>query len=190
MQIFKRRISNWWLVLIVLVLLLTPFALIVGGHVVGGIVGPPAVWRMPRKMPDRELLVGTYVESSNNIYGASSEYANVAGSKPGSAEITLNEDGLMTVQDLPVDDTTGSQSGKSRICLMSGTGRWEAKFADPGESLSLFLNNATSPSLALKSCDPKYGLSAAFMGQSKPYAIYLGVGDPDSGVGIEFRQTK
>jgi hypothetical protein len=194
MEIFKHRISNWWLALIVpvllVVLLMTPLTLIILGHAAGAVIGPPALWRMPREMPDRNALVGTYVESSNNVYGRFNSYSNVGGIKVGSARITLNGDGSMTAQDLPIDDPVSWNLERHGICLYSVQGTWATRSTDPGLAVDLNPISQVPPSLSMPPCNLNYAMTAAFMGQSQPYSIYWSVGDPDSGVGIEFRQTK
>ena len=40
--------------------------LIVGGHIVGGILGPPAIWERTRHSPPRTDLIGTYMEAERH----------------------------------------------------------------------------------------------------------------------------
>ena len=66
MQALGRHISNWWLLLLVPVVLWgIPFLLlgfIIGSHILGGVFGPPTIWERTRCLPPRGDFVGAYIE--------------------------------------------------------------------------------------------------------------------------------
>jgi hypothetical protein len=170
MQVFGRNISKWWLLLftpaLFLCIPLLLFGLIVGGHVVGGIFGPPAVWERTRHSPPRADLAGTYIEAERHWDRP----------KTGpSASLELHWDGSMAVHALPLD-------AGSLDCMLSGTGQWEGPWGDQGLYLD-FVSDGTPGSCK----SGKYG-SLQLVGNAKPYRLYWVLDDPDSGTGIWFKR--
>lgn len=170
MRVFGRRISRWWLLLLVPVILfgipLLLLGLIVGGHIVGGILGPPAIWERTRRSPPHADLVGTYIEVERHWDH----------SKTGpNARLQLRPDGSMSVHALPLDDGM-------HICMLSGTGQWEGPRGDQELGLDLISDGAPD------SCKSgNYG-SLQLAGNAKPYRLYWVLSDPDSGTGIWFKR--
>jgi hypothetical protein len=166
MQILRRRLSPWWLLLLVPVLLLAlPFIgilLIVAGHIAGGVFGPPAIWNRPRHAPKREELIGRYVESKRSWERQQSGPA---------ASIQLLSDGSIRISALPDDSI-------SAACLLNGSGKWGAPDGEMRISFTFKSDESHG------SCrDGSYsGFDLA--GQSTPYKLYWILGDPDSGEGI------
>jgi len=166
MRILRTEISRWWLLLLVPVLIaclpILGFALIVAGHVVGGIIGPPAIWQKTRTTPSPAALAGRYIETERQWQGHT---------KPSSkALLVLSEDGSLQVSGLPESD--GSIS-----CVLSGTGKW---INYNGTTIDLAIaSDGRSGSCA----SGTYG-SVALTRQSPPYKLHWVLGDPDSGEGI------
>jgi hypothetical protein len=168
MRVLGRRFSNWWLLLLVPVLLvvLLPvpafMSLLIGSHMLAAIVGPPAIWNMPLHAPVRADLVGRYVESERHWYGPKAQTR---------AALELRSDGTMTVNDLPVDFA-------SSTCTLSGIGTWTGPDTDRHLHLVLPSNESGD---ACQSGD--YPL-VEIAGHSKPYELYWVLGDPDEGTGV------
>jgi hypothetical protein len=169
MRVFGRSISKWWLVACPagahLGLSRVADAVFMGNNLAGAVFGPPAIWNRTWNSPPRSDLLGTYQESERHLDQAT-------GTPP--ARITLEADGSMTVFALP------SQSELSS-CTLSRRGFWGG--ANDGKIDIRF------PSSEDKStCDTNSYWSLELAGHSKPYSLYMSVGDPDSGTGIWFRQ--
>ena len=112
MKILRWRFSNWWLVVLVPIAIISVpmllLGLIVGGHLVGAIVGPLAIWNRPLNPPVRTEIVGTYHEVKRN-------WQESLGSP--SATLRFNDDGTMAVTNLPQYDGIKS-------CILSASGTW------------------------------------------------------------------
>jgi hypothetical protein len=168
MQIFGRNTSKWWFVAILPMLILAFPALLMlffmGNNLAGAGVGPPPLWNRPLNSPPRSDLVGTYQESERNL-------DRTSGTLP--ARITLEDDGLMTAFALP------SQS-ELNTCIVSRKGFWGGPY---GGTIKIRFPAGVDKS----PCDNS-SWSLELAGHSKPYSLYMSVGDPDSGTGIWFRQ--
>ena len=170
MQLISRNISKWWLLLFALVVLLgIPIllsGLIVGGHIVGGILGPPAIWERTRHSPQRIDLVGTYMEAERHW-----DHSKIGQN----ATLELRPNGSMSVHALPLDNGM-------HVCMLSGTGKWEGPRGDQELDLDLISDGAPD------SCKSgNYG-SLELAGNARPYRLYWVLSDPDSGMGIWFKR--
>jgi hypothetical protein len=139
-------------------------AVFYGNNLAGAGVGPPPLWNRPLNSPPRSDLVGTYQESERNL-------DRTSGTLP--ARITLEDDGLMTAFALP------SQS-ELNTCIVSRKGFWGGPY---GGTIKIRFPAGVDKS----PCDNS-SWSLELAGHSKPYSLYMSVGDPDSGTGIWFRQ--
>ena len=169
-RVFGRNISKWWLLLLAPIsLLCIPvllLGLIVGGHVVGGIFGPPALWERTRNSPPRADLVGDYIEAERHWDHF----------KTGpNASLALRPDGSMAVHALPLDDGM-------HVCILSGTGKWEGPRKNQELELDLISDGAPD------SCKSGNYDSLRLAGNSTPYRLYWVLSDPDSGTGIWFKR--
>jgi hypothetical protein len=130
MKILRRRLSNWWLLVFVPIAIISVplllFGLIVGGHIVGGIVGPPSIWNRPSTPPARADLAGSYRESERHWQDHTTATPTT---------LTLNSDGTMTVANLP--DSNGETQS-----ILSGKGRWSGP--DGNSGLVLFIQQYDS----------------------------------------------
>jgi len=170
MRVFGRNLSNWWLLLLVPLLVASfPVLLILffaGNNLAGAIIGPPAIWNRTWQSPPRGDLVGRYLESERNWDRA----------KTGpDAALDLRSDGSMSVSFLPDDSITSS-------CVLSGTGKWTGP--DEDQKIDLSVNSDGAPG----SCESGSYSSLEIVGHSKPYTLYWVLGDPDSGTGIWLRR--
>jgi hypothetical protein len=167
MRIFGRSISKWWLAPIPPTLALGLPALLMlffmGNNLAGAVFGPPALWNRPWNSPPRSDLLGTYQESERNLDRTTGATT---------ARITLEADGSMTAFALP------SQSELS-TCTVSSKGFWGGPY---GGTI-----NIRFPAGVNKSTCDNSSWSLELAGHSKPYSLYMSVGDPDSGTGIWFR---
>jgi hypothetical protein len=172
MKILRWRLSNWWLLVLVPIAIISVplllFGLIVGGHVVGGIVGPPAIWNRPSKLPARADLAGSYRESKRHWQGHTATTP---------ASLTLDSDGTMTVSNLP--DSNGETD-----CILSGKGRWSGPDEHSGVVLFLQQNDNSA------TCKTGGYGSFEIAGRSTPNTLYWVLGDPDSGEGVWLQRTK
>ncbi len=168
MRFFGRNISRWWLIAAPPVLLmLLPGMLMLfffGNNLAGAVFGPPAIWNRPWDSPQRADMFGTYLESRRNLDQA------VEFKHP--AVITLRDDGSMIVSDLP---TQSELSG----CTVSAKGFWGGPWGDT-------IDIRFMPSQDKRACDRSEYWSIQIASRSKPYRLYMPVGDPDSGTGIWF----
>jgi hypothetical protein len=166
MQVFGRKFSNWWLLVLPPILLVcSPVLLILffaANNFAGAIVGPPAIWNRTRHSPPREDLVGRYVESERHW-----DQPKIGPD----ATLDLKSDGSMNVRALPEELGTTS-------CTLSGAGKWSG----PDEDQKLDLNVISDGSPG--SCESGSYSFLELAGQSKPYSLYWVLGDPDSGTGI------
>jgi hypothetical protein len=169
MRVFGRRLSNWWLLLFIpLIVVASPLLLIAffaANRLAGAIVGPPAIWNRTFHPPSREELVGSYVESER--HWDRSEMS-------GHATLELDEDGSMNVNNLPYDDITST-------CLLSGSGKWSGPI-DGNDNV--IINLILTAKDAQGSCAPNSYSFLELAGHAKPYGLYWVLGDPDSGTGI------
>ncbi len=171
MRILGKERSKWWLVVVpLLILLCSPLLLMLffaANDFAGAIVGPPVIWNRPWHTPTHLDLVGRYSESERR---AGSETPS------GAASLTLRSDGSLTVDDLP------EELGKSS-CLLSGGGRWSGPDADDRVTLDFVSNGRPG------TCDSGSYAFIEIAGQSKPYSLYVVLGDPDSGTGIWLKRA-
>ena len=169
MELFGKKFSNWWLLLLPAILLVClPVLLMVffaANNFAGAIIGPPAIWNRTRNWPSKQELAGHYVESERQWDQQ----------KIGSdAVLDLRSDGSMRVSALP------EELGTSR-CTLSGSGNWSGP--DQDHQLTLDLHSDGS----IGSCESGSYSYLELVGQSKPYGLYWVLGDPDSGTGIWFK---
>jgi hypothetical protein len=165
-RLFSRQISNWWLLLLVPVVLISLPVLLIcffaANNLIGAIIGSPAIWNRPPHSPPREDLVGRYVESERHWDR----------SKNGpDAALELNKDGSMRVSNLPEDVITST-------CILSGSGRWSGP--DEDQNIHLIVTSDGSPG----ACASGSWVFLEVARRSKPYDLYWVLGDPDSGTGI------
>lgn len=169
MRAFGKRFSNRWLLAIVPVALIALPILLMGffmaNDFAGAILGPPAIWSRPWKIPSRSDLVGSYIESRRHLDDKSSFTI---------ARLTLNADGSMSVSNLPADFGTST-------CTLSGSGSWKGP-DDDGIGIRV------TSDLRTGSCQSGYYGGLELAGHSNPYRLYWIVGDPDSGTGVWFRK--
>jgi hypothetical protein len=169
MRAFGKRFSNWWLLAIVPTALITLPVLLMGFFMVnnfaGAMLGPPAIWSRPWRIPPRSNLVGTYIEYKRHLDSKNSSTT---------ASLTLNADGSMSVLNLPADFGTST-------CTLSGTGKWKGP-DDDGIGITV------ASDLKPGSCQSGYYGGLELAGHSNPYRLYWVVGDPDSGTGVWFRK--
>jgi hypothetical protein len=166
MQILGKRVSKWWLfVLLPLAVVASPLFLILffaGNNLAGAILGPPAIWNRPFHTPLHLDLVGRYEESTRH---------RDQETKPTKGHLQLNSDNSMTVNGLPYDLGQGS-------CVMSGTGRWQGP--GPNNQIDLIYESDGSRGACLSDNYPYLEV----VGHAKPYGLYWVIGDPDSGNGV------
>lgn len=170
MQVFGKKISNWWLLgLSIILLVCSPVLLILffaANSFAGAAIGPPVIWHRTWHSPPREDLVGRYRESERHWDQ----------SKTGpEATLELRSDGSMSVRALP-------EEFRTTTCILSGTGKWNGP--DEDQKLDLNLISDGSPG----SCDSASYSLLELTGHSKPYGLYCVLGDPDSGTGIWLRK--
>ena len=168
MRAFGKRFSNWWLLALVPVGLIAAPVLLMGffmaNNLAGALFGPPAIWNRPWQVPDREELVGPYMESERHLDESRT---------PAPAGLTLRGDGSMTVANLPADFGTST-------CTLSGRGSWAGPDND---GIRLTVVSDEHPG----SCQTGSYAGLELAGHSRPYRLYWIVGDPDSGTGVWFR---
>jgi len=189
MRIFKRQISNWWLVPVALLAIASiPLLLMlffVGNNFVGAIIGPPFVLNITQHQPSNDVLAGTYKEVSRNLRSA---YDNSNSVPQGSASILLEADGTGAVVNLPFEDDD------FKLCVLSGIVSWNAeKDTAVGVKINFTVISDRPVYQGARACKSSNSGSFSFAeltGQSNPYGIYWDVGDPDSGTGLEFLQQK
>jgi hypothetical protein len=176
MKILRWRLSNWWLLALVLIAIISVplllFGLIIGGHIVGGIVGPPAIWNRPLAQPSRTEIVGSYHEVERHWQD---------GLTGPPATMRFNEDGTMTLANLP-------QSDGIKNCMLSASGAW--RIAADGDSEIDLTVLKTEGSTTCKLEGLPYGISGilSIAGHWPPHSLYWVLGDPDSGEGIWFKR--
>ena len=166
MRLFGRTISKWWLLLVIpLVVVGAPVLLpffFIGNGLIGGLVGPPAIWNRSWHTASREDLIGRYVESERHWDRVKTGADSV---------LELRSDGTISVAALPDDSITSS-------CTLSGGGRWSSP--DEWNKFSLEVVSDNSPD----SCPSGSYSLIEVVGRSKPYDLYWVLGDPDSGTGV------
>ena len=177
MQAFGKRISNWWLLVLVPVAVVAFPALLIGffmvNNLAGALLGPPAIWNRTWHSPSRQDIVGRYSESERHLDDTNPSPA---------ASLTLEANGSMTVENLPTVESQPTGFGQIN-CTLSGTGSWSGP--DELQQIDLTLVSDRRPG----SCESgSYG-SLELAGHSRPYRLYWTVGDPDSGTGIWFRRN-
>jgi hypothetical protein len=176
MKILGRHFSSYWLLLIIPVLAVSLPILLVAmfaaSHVVGAIIGPPAIWNRPFASPRSSDLVGSYHETERHWQD---------GTDSGSASLTLNGDGTMVVTNLP-------ESNGITKCILFASGTWRIERDDDSQIDLTILK--VDPMMTCKLEGLPYGISGVLnvTGHSQPYSLYWTLGDPDSGEGIWFRR--
>jgi hypothetical protein len=117
-------------------------------------------------------MVGSYHEVKRNWQD---------GTSGPRATLRLNDDGTMTVTNLPKSD--GIEN-----CMLSASGTWRiSPDDDSGIDLTILKTNSST------TCNLEglpYGIAGDFniAGHRKPYSLYWILGDPDSGEGIWFKR--
>jgi hypothetical protein len=142
-----------------------------GNNLAGALFGPPAIWNRPWNSPQRSDQFGTYQETDRNLE------RTIESKQP--ASITLLTDGSMIVSSLP------SQS-ELTTCTLSAKGFWGGPY--DGTIDIRFPPDKTVPDGGVATCDKTSYSSLQLTGRSKPYGLYMSVGDPDSGTGIWFKR--
>jgi hypothetical protein len=106
-----------------------------------------------------------------------------AGSPSVRATLQLNNDGTMTMNNVP--DSADGQT----ICLLTGSGRWSIS-GDDDAGIDLFLEKYDSSATCKIGALP-YGIGGVLSvaGHAKPYSLYWILGDPDSGEGLWLRRN-
>jgi len=169
-RVFGKKFSNWWLALLVPVLIaclpLLLMGFFVANDLAGALIGPPAIWNRTFHSPPRSDLAGQYVETERRWDRSTSG--------PG-AEFELRADGSMRVSGLPQDAITST-------CTLSGSGSWTGPNDD--QQVDLIVDSDGSPG----SCPSGAYQFLQLTGHSKPYGFYWVLGDPDSGTGIWFKR--
>lgn len=162
MQVFGKRVSNWWLLLVPPTMIVAFPALLMlffmGNNLAGAIIGPPAIWNRTWHTPPQADLVGRYSESERRW--------NAPSTHP-PASLTLNADRSMTVANLPFQFA-------DQVCILSGKGSWRGP---DDQKVDLVLISDGSPGSCVSDSYSFLELS----GHSKPYSLYWVLGDPDSG---------
>lgn len=168
MQFRGSHISNWWLLLPgVLIVICSPLLLIgffSANNLAGAIIGPPAIWNRPSHLPPRKEVVGDYVESKRQLDREMGTQL---------AWLSLKADGTMAVYGLPVDQYPG-------YCILSGEGRWGLQGLDHLGNVDINVLTAN----AANTCKAGDYSDIELVGRSIPYKLYWIVGDPDSGTGV------
>lgn len=167
MKMLGRQLSKWWLLIILpLLFMCSPIVLMLffmGNNLAGAIVGPPAIWSRTFHNPPREDLVGSYIESEDRF---DRQIAIPA------AALTLNADGSMHVENLPMEWPDD--------CTLSGNGSWNGPDSDQKIDLTLVSTSTGEHGL----CKAGSYEFLELAGHSRPYKLYWVVGDPDSGTGV------
>jgi hypothetical protein len=175
MRVFGRDMSKWWLIAIATLFLMACPALLMlffmGNNLAGALFGPPAIWNRPWNSPQRSDLFGSYKETDRNLE------RTIESKQP--ASITLLADGSVIVSSLP------SQS-ELTTCTLSAKGFWGGSY--DGKINIRFLPDKTTSDGAVATCEKTSCWSLQLTGRSKPYGLYMSVGDPDSGTGIWFKR--
>ncbi len=171
MRVFGKRVSNWWLLSVLPILIVAFPALLMlffmGNSLAGAIIGPPAIWNRAWHTPPQADLVGRYSEFERH-WDAPSTHPP--------ASLTLNADGSMIVTNLPFQFA-------DQVCILSGKGNWREP--DDDEKIDLVLISDGSPGSCVSDSYSFLELS----GHSRPYNLYWVLGDPDSGTGIWLKKN-
>ncbi len=167
MQIKSLKISNWWLLLLVVLAPLLIPGFFLANDLAGAILGPPAIWNKPWHSPPSRDVVGLYTESRRRTDTAASQF--------NPATIHLEANGHTQVSGLIMSDPDQ--------CVVSGSGSWSGP--EDG-TLTLNIESDRSPS----ACKSGSYTELQLTGQTKPYGLYWTVGDPDSGTGIWFKPVQ
>jgi len=176
MKILKWHFSNWWLLLLATVLVISaPFLLlgfIVAGHIGGAVFGPPAIWNRPGRAIRSSDIAGSYHEAERQWQGGSPKIR---------ASLQLSNDGTMTINNLP--DSIPGSDGETN-CLMSGSGRWGVSGDDDSQVDLTIEKYGASATCKIEGLP--YSISGVLLvaGRSKPFKLYWILGDPDSGEGV------
>lgn len=174
MRLRGRRVSQWWLLLFIPILIISAPSLLIGffaaNNLAGAIFGPPAIWNRTWRTPANSDLVGTYVESERHW----SEDVPHA-----SATLVLDGNGAMTVRDLPSEFGT-------ETCIITGTGQWRLSSRSGEQRIDLIY---TADKAIVNVCRSGYYGGPELAGHSKPYSLYWVLGDPDSGTGLWLTRT-
>ncbi len=111
--------------------------------------------------PTRNALAGTYVSLA--------------------ATLTLRADQTFEVTNLPSFD----MEGERQSCEWNGVGRWTLHRS----SLGLLLTDSSRAHGKINCSEGTQDNSFVVLGQQPPYKLYLVIGDPDSGEGLDFVRT-
>jgi hypothetical protein len=167
MELFGKRISKWWLLVVVVAgVVCLPLILIgffAANNLAGAILGPPAIWNRTWQTPPREDLVGSYEETHRRVENQIE--INLA-------TLSLEPEGSMVVSGLPYEFYPNT-------CLLSGKGTWSGPH---GDDRSIDLTVVSDQSSG--SCTSGSYSFLELTGHSKPYTLYWVIGDPDSGTGV------
>ncbi|MEO6923726.1 MAG: hypothetical protein ABI142_07875 [Bryocella sp.] len=166
MLLLGKPFSKWWLLPIAaLFVVIAPVVLIALfgiSHVVGDLVGPPAMWDRPTKTPSSIELAGTYSEIKRTDNPEAPRTSVISG-------LILRSDGTMEAHDLPV--------AWPNACILSGAGTWDIGGAGSQEMVSLKLQRPTSNG----TCKPENYTGFEIGGKAKPHRLYWIESDPDLG---------
>jgi hypothetical protein len=180
----QRNRKRWlWLLLIpaaILCVLILPFALIVGGHLAGALVGPVNVWNSTSRIPSEAEIAGRYQYSKNGSVNDEDPTVKISDD----SGFTLGQDHDLEVHNLPKLDGFGKPSG----CAYNGTGKWSLWGNRAGVMLDMKITTVLLPRPGyLPSCEPASFRNFSVLGKSRPYRFWYYIGDPDEGEGLVYR---
>ena len=160
----KIGVRNAWLVAMALV-----------AFVINGACQFDPYWQSYAKSkPDIRELVGSWVATDSTLRDlASSAYAKA---RP---TIVVSVDGSLRMADIP--DTWRDPFGQGKGTVETFSGTWLL-----GERQGLWGLRVLGGTFGEGSC----GGCLMVLGQAAPYRLVIRVGDPDSGVGYEFRKVR
>jgi hypothetical protein len=125
-------------------------------------------------------LIGTYKKAKS--YGGTNSIKGL--SDDTDIQIALKDDHTAIILGLPEFDGFGDQV----ICKLSGPARWASSGREIALHFDKFQPQIVSPqSPGARQCYDD--VSIEITGRFSPYGLYITIGDPDTGTGIELRRV-
>jgi hypothetical protein len=138
----------------------------------------PRPWDYARQKPEAAAaLVGTY-----RLHKLSRSPSGVDSN--GDYQVLLSSDGSAQLQKIPQFDGFG----ETKLCEFSATGKWNV-FDGGWGNIQLSISQIFEKQQR-GTCPPSSNIDFLILGQSAPYRLYLGFGDPDEDTGMEFARVE
>jgi hypothetical protein len=163
------------------------FGMLIGSRLLMIVAGPVNLWNTTWHTPPIAQIAGEYrVSKDSSELRLRLPHGHTMSDRSG---FTLGADHSIEVTDVSAFDGFG----EAVSCTYRGTGTWRsAEGGGDGVTLSfdITVTPLQSPPGEPASCAPTSVGPFYLLGHSAPYRMWYGVGDPDSGTGLLYRQSR